>query len=61
MLDALSGIADTNKNGFIESSELAQYVEAAVPIIAKHEFGRQQIPYIDECGRNLQLKEIPKE
>ena len=61
VLDALSGIADTNKNGFIKSDELAQYVEEAIPMIAKHEFGRQQIPFIDECGRNLQLKKIPRE
>ncbi|MDQ1210156.1 hypothetical protein QE380_003079 [Acinetobacter baylyi] len=58
LLDALSGIADTNKNSFIESNELAQYVEAAIPMIAKHDFNRRQTPYIDKCGDNLQFKKI---
>ena len=58
VLDALSGIADTNKNGFIESNELAQYVRAIVPAVAKHEFDHHQMPYIDQCGGNLQLKKI---
>ncbi|HGH3631498.1 caspase family protein [Acinetobacter baumannii] len=58
VLDAFSGIADQNKNGFIESNELAQYVEAAIPMIAKQAFKRQQIPYIDRCGGNLKFKQI---
>lgn len=58
LLDALSGIADTNKNGFIESNELAQYVEAAIPMIAKQAFKRQQITYIDRCGGNLRFKKV---
>ena len=58
ILDALSGIADQNKNGFVESNEMAQYVEAAIPMIAKQAFNRQQIPYIDRCGGNLKFKQI---
>lgn len=58
VLDALSGIADTNKNGFIESNELAQYVEASIPMIAKQAFNRRQIAYIDRCGGNLKFKQI---
>lgn len=58
VLDALSGIADQNKNGFIESNEMAQYVEAAIPMIAKQAFNRQQIPYIDRCGGNLKFKKV---
>ncbi len=61
MIDALSGIADLNKNDFIESNELAQYIEAIVPAIAKYEFDRQQMPYIDQCGGELQFKKIPRE
>ena len=58
ILDALSSIADQNKNGFIESNEMAQYVEAAIPMIAKQAFNRQQIPYIDRCGGNLKFKKV---
>lgn len=58
ILDALSGIADQNKNGFIESNEMAQYVEAAIPMIAKQAFNRQQISYIDRCGGNLKFKKV---
>jgi uncharacterized caspase-like protein len=58
VIDALSGIADLNKNDFIESNELAQYIEAIVPAIAKYEFDRSQIPYIDQCGGNLKFKQI---
>ena len=58
VLDAFSGIADQNKNGFIESNELAQYVEAAISMIAKQAFNRQQIPYIDRCGGNLKFKKV---
>ena len=58
VLDAFSGIADQNKNGFIESNELAQYVEAAIPMIAKQAFKRQQTPYIDKCGDNLKFKKL---
>lgn len=61
VLDALSGIADTNKNGFIESNELAQYVRAIVPAITKYEFDRHQMPYIDQCGGDLQFNKIPRE
>ena len=61
ILDALSGIADQNKNGFIEINELAQYVQAIVPAIAKYEFDRHQMPYIDQCGGDLQFKKIPRE
>lgn len=60
VIDALSGIADQNKNGFIESDELAQYVQAIVPAIAEHEFDRRQMPYIDQCGGDLQFKKIPR-
>lgn len=58
VLDAFSGIADQNKNGFIESNELAQYVEAAISMIAKQAFKRQQTPYIDKCGDNLKFKKL---
>ncbi len=58
VLNALSGIADTNKNGFIESNELAQYVGASILMIAKQAFNRQQIAYIDRCGGNLKFKQI---
>lgn len=61
VIDALSGIADRNKNGWIESNELAQYVRAIVPAIAKNEFDRRQMPYIDQCGGDLQFKKIPRE
>lgn len=61
VIDALSGIADRNKNGFIESGELAQYVQSAVPAIAQHIFDRRQMPYIDQCGDNLKFKKIPRE
>ena len=61
VIDALSGIADLNKNDFIESNELAQYIEAIVPAIAKYEFDRSQIPYIDQCGGDLQFKKMPRE
>lgn len=58
VLDALTGIADTNKNSFIESNELAQYVAAAIPMIAKHAFNRRQTPYINKCGDNLKFKKF---
>ena len=58
ILDALTGIADTNKNNLIESNELAQYIEAATPMIAKHAFNRRQTPCIDKCGGNLKFKKI---
>ncbi len=61
VIDALSGIADHNKNGFIESNELAQYVQAIVPAIAKYEFDRHQIPYIDQCGGDLKFKKVQRE
>ena len=61
MIDALSGIADLNKNDFIESNELAQYVRAIVPAITKYEFDRHQMPYIDQCGGDLQFNKIPRE
>lgn len=58
VLDAFSGIADPNKNGFIESNEMAQYVAAAIPMIAKHAFNRRQTPYIDRCAGNLRFKKV---
>ncbi|WP_436905512.1 caspase family protein [Acinetobacter johnsonii] len=61
VIDALSGIADRNKNGFIESGELAQYVRSAVPAIAQHISDRRQMPYIDQCGDNVKFKKIPRE
>jgi hypothetical protein len=32
--------------------------QAAIPMIAKQAFKRQQIPYIDRCGGNLKFKQI---
>lgn len=58
VIDALSGIVDINQSGFIESEELAQYVEASIPMIAKQAFNRQQIPYINQCGGNLKFKKV---
>jgi Fe-S cluster biogenesis protein NfuA len=35
-------------------------VRSAVPAIAQYIFDRQQTPYIEQCGGNLQFKKMKK-
>ena len=54
LLDALNA-ADTNGNGLIEVSELADYVDAKVPEVSYEAFRLRQIPQRNMMGNNFAL------
>lgn len=60
-MDTFSDVAESNKNGFIESNEFSQYVQRIIQMIAKHKYYRDQILLIDKCGSDLKFKNISRE
>ena len=47
LLDALSGKADRNKDGYITLNELASYIEELVPELSYQKWGYEQVPMKD--------------
>jgi hypothetical protein len=54
LLDAL-GRADTNRNGLIEVTELAAYIDAQVPELSFQAFHVRQVPQMRIVGSNFPL------
>lgn len=54
LLDAMNS-GDSNRNGFIEISELADYVDAKVPDVSFEAFKLRQIPQRSIVGNNFPL------
>lgn len=53
--DGLSGQADSDKDGFIKTTELANYIEETVPELAQKFFNRPQFPTVNTAGQSFPI------
>jgi hypothetical protein len=57
--EGLKGGADTDKDGFVKTSELADYVDNQVPEIAEKRYQRKQYPITSVSGMAFPLVRSP--
>jgi WD40 repeat protein len=55
LLHGLGGDADFRKRGYINTFDLADYVDDEVPKIAEEHFKRKQIPNLNNAGQSFQI------
>ena len=60
LANGLNGKADSDKDGYIKTLELANFIEDTVPEIAQKEFNRAQYPYVSPLGQGLPLVKVRK-
>lgn len=58
LTEGLKGKADMDKDGYIKTLEIANYVEDTVPQIAEEVFQRAQYPYISPMGQGFPLVHV---
>ena len=56
--EGLKGKADGNGDGFVKTSELADYIEDTVPELAETVFGREQFPSPARNGQSYPISKI---
>lgn len=55
VIDGLKGKADLDKDGFVKTTELANYVDDVVPELAERIFKRPQFPVVAPSGQGFLL------
>lgn len=55
LLQGLNGGADLRKHGYINTFDLADYVDDEVPRIAEEHFKRKQVPNLHNAGQSFQI------
>jgi len=55
LLQGLNGEADARKHGYINTFDLAAYVDDEVPRIAEEHFKRKQVPNLHNAGQSFQI------
>ena len=60
IVEGLRGAADADKDGFVKTSELAEYVDATVPPLAEQVFKHEQFPIVSPSGIQFPLVQVPK-
>jgi WD40 repeat protein len=55
LLQGLNGDADARKHGYINTFDLAAYVDDEVPRIAEEHFKRKQVPNLHNAGQSFQI------
>jgi WD40 repeat protein len=55
LLQGLGGDADLRKHGYINTFDLADYVDDEVPRIAEQHFKRKQVPNLHNAGQSFQI------
>jgi uncharacterized caspase-like protein len=55
LLQGLGGSADFRKHGYINTFDLADYVDDEVPRIAEQHFKRKQVPNLHNAGQSFQI------
>lgn len=55
IVDGLNGAADANKDGFVKTLELADYVDTQVPELAERVFKHKQFPIVSPTGQGFPL------
>ncbi|WP_321778508.1 caspase family protein [Sulfurimonas sp.] len=58
LTDGLNGKADSDRDGYIKTLEIANFVEDMVPEIAEREFKRAQYPFISPLGQGFPLVKV---
>jgi roadblock/LC7 domain-containing protein len=58
LVDGLKGKADKSKSGFIKTTELADYVDNEVPLLAEKVFKRAQYPTISISGQGFPIGKV---
>jgi WD40 repeat protein len=56
--EGLAGKADTNRDGFISTLELAAYVDDRVPVLAEEVFKHAQYPVVSPSGQGFPLGRV---
>ena len=55
MVEGLKGAADADKDGFVKTLELADYIDNEVPLIAERVFKHRQYPIVSPSGQGFPL------
>jgi WD40 repeat protein len=55
MVEGLRGAADADKDGFVKTLELADYIDNEVPLIAERVFKHRQYPIVSPSGQGFPL------
>jgi len=55
LLQGLGGQADLRKHGYVNTFELADYVDDEVPRIAEQHFKRKQVPNLHNAGQSFRI------
>ncbi len=58
LTDGLNGKADSDRDGYIKTREIANFVEDTVPEIAEREFKRAQYPFVSPLGQGFPLVKV---
>ena len=56
--EGLRGDADFDKDGFVKTSELAEYVDTNVPALAEKVYKREQFPIVSPTGMQFPLVRV---
>jgi uncharacterized caspase-like protein len=55
LLQGMGGEADLRKHGYVNTFDLADYVDDEVPRIAEEHFKRKQVPNLHNAGQSFQI------
>ena len=58
IVEGLNGAADTDKDGYVKTLELADYVDNVVPELAEKVFKHKQYPIVSPTGQGFPLVRI---
>ncbi|EDZ63811.1 putative cysteine peptidase containing WD40 repe at domain [Sulfurimonas gotlandica GD1] len=58
LAEGLKGNADSDRDGYIKTLEIANFVEDTVPEIAEKEFKRAQYPFVSPLGQGFPLVKV---
>ena len=58
VIEALKGKADSNKDGYIKTSELINYIDDTLPQITKEAFGVEQFATFGESGQPFPITKV---
>ena len=58
LAEGIQGKADKDKDGFVKTNELADYIEDTVPELAEKVFGRQQFPSPARNGQSYPVSKV---
>jgi WD40 repeat protein len=58
LTEGLRGKADKGKSGFVKTTELADYVDTEVPLLAEKVFKRAQYPTVNSSGQGFPIGQV---